>query len=211
MRPDVRLAIREGPSAALEEWVVGRQVDISLVQIPGIGRTRRPAGRGRAARVGVGCAGSLFHGSHPCPATRGPGSWSSERAEWTRRLVESAAFRRGVVFDKIQEVEGVALLKEMTRTGLGCTVSPLATVREEVAHGTLAFRPFEHDLFSAVHAVAIRGGIPPAPFVVDMSVLLHGVMSDMVRDGSWVGASPVGSSKRAPEVVMNEFAGDAAG
>jgi LysR family nitrogen assimilation transcriptional regulator len=110
--------------------------------------------------------------------------------------VEDAAFRRGVALDRVQQVEGVALTKEMVRGGAGQTVLPHIAVREEVERGTLVFRPIEHDPLLAVHAIASLGGAAPAPFITEISGLLLAVMADLARSGAWTGATAAGVPDR---------------
>jgi DNA-binding transcriptional LysR family regulator len=116
---------------------------------------------------------------------------------WIRRLVDSAAFRRGVVLDQVQQVDGVALTKEMVRDGSGHTVLPFAAVRDEVARGTLSFRPIDHDPLLTIHAIASRSGVVPAPFVAEVSRTLREVMSSQARSGVWAGASVTGIPVKA--------------
>ena len=111
---------------------------------------------------------------------------------WIRRLVDTAAFRRGIVLDQVQQVDGVALIKEMVRDGAGHTVLPFAAVRDEVARGTLSFLPIDHDPLLTVHAIACAAGVAPAPFVTEVSRLLRDVMSSQARSGAWAGASVTG-------------------
>ena len=92
-----------------------------------------------------------------------------EQRHWIRRQVDRAAFRRGIVLDRVQQADGVALTKEMVRNGLGYTVLPFAAVRDEVARGGLAFRMIEHDPLVTVHAIACRRLDDPAPFVSEIS------------------------------------------
>jgi LysR family nitrogen assimilation transcriptional regulator len=118
---------------------------------------------------------------------------------WIRRLVESAAFRRGVVLRQVQQADGVPLIKEMVRDGLGHTLLPFVAVRDEVARGTLAFHPVEHDPLQTVHAITRRRGSAPAPFATDVRNLLRDVMSNLVKTGAWAGASVIGISARTAE------------
>jgi DNA-binding transcriptional LysR family regulator len=111
---------------------------------------------------------------------------------WIRRLVDSATFRRGVTLNQVQQVDGVPLVKEMVRNGQGHTVLPYVVVADEVARGTLAFHPIDHDPLLTVHAIACRGGIAPAPFVTEVRRLLRDVMSNLARSGVWAGATVIG-------------------
>ena len=188
--PNVTLAVREGSSAALEEWVLDRRADIAVLQDPpaleelevepvvterlGIVtdvRTPWPSGPAGVRHL-MGRKLILPHPRH-----------------WIRRLVEGAAFRRGVVLDQVQESGGVSLTKEMVRNGLGCTVLPLAAVQDEAARGTLAFYPIERDPLFTVHAIAGRGGAGSAPFVSGVRDLFRDVMRDLAATGVWAGAT----------------------
>jgi hypothetical protein len=80
-------------------------------------------------------------------------------------------------------------------------VLPYAVVRDEVARGTLAFLPIEHDPLQTVHAIASRAGPAPAPFVLEVRRVLSGVMSGLANSGAWAGASVVWSSARAGETA----------
>jgi len=105
--------------------------------------------------------------------------------------VDSAAFRRGIVLEPVQQVDGVTLTKEMVRNGLGHTVLPFVAVRDEVARGTLAFHPIDHDPLLTIHAIASRAGTTPAPFAAEVRGLVRGVMANLVKTGVWAGAAPI--------------------
>jgi LysR family nitrogen assimilation transcriptional regulator len=193
--PNVTLAIREGTSASLEEWVLDRRVDIAVLQDPpaldeldvepvlterlglvsGVRAIRLEGTASVRVRHLAGLKLILPHPRH-----------------WIRRLVDSAAFRRGIVLDQIHQVDGVPLTKEMVRNGLGHTVLPYIAVRDEVARGTLSFHPIEHDPVLTVHAIACRRGVAPAPFVTEVRRLLHDVMSTLAKSGVWMGAVVTG-------------------
>jgi LysR family transcriptional regulator, nitrogen assimilation regulatory protein len=193
--PNVILTISEGASASLEEWVLNRRADVAVLQDPpaideldvepvvterlglvsGV-RTIRLEGAG-AVRVRQ-LADLKLILPHP--------------RHWIRRLVDSAAFRRGIVLDQVQQVDGVPLTKEMVRDGLGHTVLPFVAVRDEVARGSLAFHPIDHDPLITVHAIACRRGVAPAPFVSDVRGVLRDVMSSLALSGAWPGAVVTG-------------------
>jgi len=204
--PNVTLVIREGNSASLEEWVLDRRVDIAVLQDPpaldeldvepvvserlglvsGV-RTIRLEGTDsvRVRQLG-GLRLILPHPRH-----------------WVRRVVDSAAFRRGIVLDKVQQVDGVALIKEMVRDGIGHTILPFVAVRDEVSRGTLAFHRIDHDPLVTVHAIASRGCVVPSPFVMDVRRVLRDVMSDLVTTGSWAGATVTGISAKCAGPAIN--------
>jgi LysR family nitrogen assimilation transcriptional regulator len=190
--PHLTLVIREGTSASLEEWVLDRRVDVAVLQDPpsldeltvvpvvterlglvsGV-RTIRLDGTDAVRVRQLGELKLIL--PHP--------------RHWIRRLVDTAAFRRGIVLNQVQQVDGVALVKEMVRDGSGHTVLPFVAVRDEVARGTLSFLPIDHDPLLTVHAIAFHHSVAPAPFVTEVSRLLRDVMSSHARSGAWAGAS----------------------
>jgi LysR family nitrogen assimilation transcriptional regulator len=188
--PNVTLAIREGTSASLEEWVLDRRVDIALLQDPPT-LDELDVEPVATERLGLVSCVRVADDTGPVRVRQLAGLKLilPHARHWIRRLVESAAFRRGIVLDQVLQADGVALTKEMVHDGLGHTVLPLIAVRDEVARGTLAFRPIEHDTLLTVHAIASRGGVAPAPFVTDVRCRLRDAMSHLARSGAWIGAS----------------------
>jgi DNA-binding transcriptional LysR family regulator len=100
-------------------------------------------------------------------------------------------------------VDGVPLIKEMVRNGLGHTVLPYVAVQDEVARGTLAFLPIEHDPILTIHAIACRSGVAPAPFVTEVRRVLRELMSNLARSGVWAGAAVTGISARCVETTTH--------
>jgi LysR family transcriptional regulator, nitrogen assimilation regulatory protein len=193
--PHVTLAIREGTSASLEEWVLDRRVDVAVLQDPPAldDLLIEPVVTERLGLVS-GVRTIRLEGTESI-RVRQLGSLQlilPHPRHWIRRLVDTAAFRRGIVLNRVQQVDGVALIKEMVRDGAGHTILPFVAVRDEVARGTLAFLPIDHDPLLTVHAIASRGGMAPAPFVTEVSRLLRDVMSNQARSGLWPGASVIG-------------------
>jgi LysR family nitrogen assimilation transcriptional regulator len=207
--PHVTLAIREGTSASLEEWVLDRRVDVAVLQDPPAldELTFEPVVTERLGLVS-GVRTVRLDGNGPV-RVRQLGELKlilPHPRHWIRRLVDTAAFRRGIVLNQIQQVDGVALIKEMVRDGSGHTVLPFVAVRDEVARGTLSFLPIDHDPLLTVHAIASRGGVAPAPVVTEVGRLLREVMSHQARSGAWPGASVTGMpAKSAGSVTHPEL------
>jgi LysR family transcriptional regulator, nitrogen assimilation regulatory protein len=204
--PHLTLVIREGSSASLEEWVLDRRVDVAMLQDPaalddliiepvvserlGLVSDVRTLRLDGAAPVRVRQLGELkLILPHP--------------RHWIRRLVDSAAFRRGVVLDQVQQVDGVALTKEMVRDSAGHTVLPFVAVRDEVARGTLSFLPIDHNPLLTIHAIATRSGDAPAPFVTEVSRVLREVMSGLAKSGAWIGAGVIGTPANSAGSMMH--------
>jgi LysR family nitrogen assimilation transcriptional regulator len=192
--PNVTLDIREGTSASLEEWVLDRRVDMAVLQDPPA-IAELDAEPVLTERLGLvsGVRALRLEGSDAV-RVRQLGELKlilPHPRHWIRRLVDSAAFRRGIVLDQFQQVDGVPLMKEMVRNGLGHAVLPFVAVRGEVALGTLAFHPIEHDQLLTVHAIACRSGDAPAPFVTEFRRVLRDLMSGLASTGAWAGAAGI--------------------
>jgi LysR family transcriptional regulator, nitrogen assimilation regulatory protein len=190
--PHVTLAIREGTSASLEEWVLDRRVDVAVLQDPPAldELTIEPVVTERLGLVS-GVRTVRLDGTDSV-RVRQLGELQlilPHPRHWIRRLVDGAAFRRGIVLKRVQQVDGVALVKEMVRDGAGHTILPFVAVRDEIARGTLSFLPIDHDPLLTVHAIASRSGVAPAPFVTEVGRVLRDVMSSQARSGLWAGAS----------------------
>ncbi|MGD0431874.1 MAG: LysR family transcriptional regulator [Acetobacteraceae bacterium] len=204
--PNVTLAVREGVSASLEEWVLDRRTDIAVLQDPPAldELDTEPVLTERLGLVS-GVRTIRLEGSDSVRVRQLGGLQlilPSPR-HWIRRLVDSAAFRRGIALNQVQQVDGVPLVKEMVRNGQGHAVLPYVAVADEVARGTLAFHPIDHDPLLTVHAIACRSGVAPAPFVTEVRRVLRDVMSDLARSGVWAGATVTGISARTAEAVTN--------
>jgi LysR family nitrogen assimilation transcriptional regulator len=196
--PNVVMVIREGSSASMEEWLLDRGADIAVLQDPPTFDELdvRPV---VTERLGLVSGARVSSDTSPIRVRELAGQKLilPHARHWIRRLVESAAFRRGIVLNQVQQVDSVPLTKEMVRIGFGQTVLPYVAVRDEINRGTLSFRPIEHDTLLTVHAIACRGGMAPAPFVVEARDLLRDVMSNLASSGVWTGAVATGTSARA--------------
>jgi LysR family nitrogen assimilation transcriptional regulator len=210
--PKATLTIREGATASLEEWVLDRRVDVAVLQDPAA-MAELNVEAIVTDRLGlVSCAEAGTHDRLGPIRVRQLADLKlilPDPRHWIRRRVESAAFRRGVLLDQIQQTGSLFLTIDMVRIGLGVTVLPYVVVQHEVAHGWLAFRPIEHDPLITVHAIATRATEATAPFVAEIRRLLRETMSGLARNGVWAGASEVRTSARAVGAV-HDFATEAA-
>jgi LysR family nitrogen assimilation transcriptional regulator len=200
--PNVTLAIREGTSASLEEWVMDRRVDVALVQDPPTldGLDIEPVVEERLGLV-CGVRRPLLNVAGPIRLRQlaGMNLFLPHPRHWIRRRVETAAFRGGLVLDRVQQVDSVPLTKEMVRSGLGCTVLPYAAVQDEISRGSLAFHPFGHEPLFTVHAIASRKTAMPAPFTAEFRCFLRDAVTDLARTGAWAGATVTATAARPAE------------
>lgn len=188
--PGIALDIKEGASGTLEAWLLNGSVDIAVVQDPaeldeleiepvlceslGLVAAPRSHVAGSDAPIALRELGEL-----PLILPRGQ--------HWIWRRLASAAHRRGVRVEPAFQADSLALTKEMVRSMLGCTVLPSVAVRDELARGTLVFRPIEHPSLSATHAIAFRR-TATEPLIRQFGGVIRDVMKALANDGAWIGA-----------------------
>jgi len=211
--PNVTLGIREGTSASLEEWIIDRRIDIALVQDP---PSLEELDIEPVVEEGLGLVSGV---RKPLQNVEGPIRLRQltglhlilpNPRHWIRRRVEAAAFRRGLVLDRVEQVDSVPLTKEMVRGGLGFTVLPFAAVQEEVARGSLAFFPLGPEPIFTVHAITSRRTTVPDAFVIEFRRFLRNALIELARSGTWAGATAVRSAATTATGPTRETAREAA-
>lgn len=196
--PQLQLEIHEAPTAQLEEWACSRRIDLAVLQDP-------PALSGLALEpladepLGLVCGvrGAMAHSSRPLKLRElaaTPLILPGEQ-HWIRRKLVQAAFQHGVRLHITLQIESLAALKQMVRNGLGCTVLPQAAVQEEIARGSLAFRPMEQPALGCTHTLAWSEAAEPT--VTALARLLRQVVATLVGDGGWAGADALASHPAA--------------
>jgi LysR family transcriptional regulator, nitrogen assimilation regulatory protein len=188
--PRVMLDVREAASGTLEAWLLSGRVDIALVQDPpeldelrfepllseNLGLVAAPRSRLADSDAPVRLRELADH------------KLILPRAQhWIARRLASAAFQRGVRIEPAFQVDSLALIKEMVRSLLGCTVLPCMAVRDELARGTLVFRPIEQPTLCATHAIGFRQTTTEPQFRGFVDVIRDVVMA-LAKDGTWKGA-----------------------
>ena len=190
--PRLTLTIRETDSASLEEWVIAGRVDVALLQDPAILEELRvePVVTERLGLV-VSVRSPLGETNTPVRARdlSGLPMILPGPRHWIRRRVDNAWFRRGIALDPLQQVESIAVTKEMVRNDLGCSILPHAVVRDEIARGCLVFRPIEQMPLLAVHAIARRKETGAVPVIHQFASTLRDAMVELVGQGAWIGAT----------------------
>jgi LysR family transcriptional regulator, nitrogen assimilation regulatory protein len=188
--PAVTLDVKEAASGTLEAWLLNGRIDIALVQDPpeldelglvpllseNLGLVAAPRSRLGDSDAPVRLRELAEH------------KLILPRAQhWIARHLTSAAFQRGVRVEPVFQVDSLALIKEMVRSLLGCTVLPCMAVRDELARGTLVFRPIEQPTLCATHAIAFRQ-TTTAPQLRGFVDVVRDVVMALAKDGTWKGA-----------------------
>jgi LysR family transcriptional regulator, nitrogen assimilation regulatory protein len=188
--PHVALDLNEAASGTLEAWLLSGRVDIALLQDPpelnelgferllseNLGLVAAPASRVADSDAPVRLRELAEH------------KLILPRAQhWIARRVASAAFQRGVRIEPAFQVDSLGLTKEMVRSMLGCTVLPAMAVRDELARGSLVFRPIEQPTLCATHAIAFRQ-TTTEPLLGGFVGVVRDVVMALAKDGTWKGA-----------------------
>jgi LysR family nitrogen assimilation transcriptional regulator len=190
--PHIKVTLEVGVSASLEEWILDRRVDIAVLQDPPaldeldlepimterlglVSDVRDTSLDGTEMIRFRHLAGLKLVLPHP--------------RHWMRRLIEDAAFRRGIVLREVLQADDVSLIKEMVRHGLGHAILPYSAVRAEAARGSLSYRPIEQEPLATVHAIASRRDAVSAPLIRDLRSVLRDVMQGLAKSGYWAGAT----------------------
>jgi LysR family nitrogen assimilation transcriptional regulator len=207
--PHVALDIREGAGSDLEEWVLHRRIDIAVMQDPP-NLAELDATPVLTENLGLVASvrSRIAEDQRPLRLRDVVGEplIMPGKPHWIRRRVESAARQHGIRLEPILQVNSVASTKVMVRNGLGNTILPLASVQDEVARGSLAFRPIGYPELVTTCAIACLRSAT-APIVADFINIAREAMTALADSGAWPGARVV-KSCRKPVVPMGSSLAD---
>ena len=205
--PQLRLEIKEAPNASLEEWSLNRRVDVAILQDPPDfdSLVTEPV-VSEALGLVVGARFRLAEDARPVAlrALAGVPLILAGEQHWIRRRLANAAFQHGVRLLPILQIDSLASVKELVRSGAGCAVLPRVAVQDEIARGALVFRRIEQPALVCTHAVAVSRAAESA--VTALGRLTRQVMTDLVRTGGWSGAAAL-----LPGAPAAEPAGETSG
>jgi LysR family transcriptional regulator, nitrogen assimilation regulatory protein len=185
--PHVTLEVKEATSGTLEAWLLSGRVDIALVQDPPEldELCSEPLLRENLGLVAAPCSRVANCDAPVRLRELAQHQLILPRAEhWIARRVVSAAFQRGVRITPLFEVDSIALIKELVRSMIGCAVLPAMAVRDELARGSLVFRPIEQPTLCATHAIAFRH-TPTEPQLRDFVDVVRDVVMALAKDRTW--------------------------
>ncbi|MCC6172290.1 MAG: LysR family transcriptional regulator [Burkholderiaceae bacterium] len=183
--PRARLAIVEGLSAHITEWIVTGRVDLGLVHNPeaapaleitpildealclvqpAAGRRGRGRGRGRGRSVRA-----------PLPLRELPGFplIVPDRTHAIRRLLETQAMLAGLELDIAWEVASVPSIVDLVCAGYGYAVLSAGAVAASGRSGELTVRPLVEPQLSSVLCLATSAHKRPTPLARHASRLLR--------------------------------------
>jgi LysR family nitrogen assimilation transcriptional regulator len=201
--PEITLDIREGSGGELEAWLAQRHVDLALLP----DRPSLPElevipllndALGLVAPVHSHLAGDM----RPLSVRElmAESLILPERQHWLRRRLDHAAQRQGAQLRPMLQVDSPALSKMLVRAGLGCTVLPLTSVQNEVARGSLAFRPVGHPPLTSTHVIAFHRAASNT-LVAPLATMACEAVTALAEGGSWPGAELIKPDARQEKEV----------
>lgn len=105
-----------------------------------------------------------------------------------RALIETAALQAGVALDVVLEIDGLAMLMDAVRAGLGVTIQPgAATARLD--DSTLVSLEIADPLARRPNLLASLSDDELSPAGLAARVVLEGVARDLAARGKWPGAT----------------------
>ncbi len=137
--PLIRLRVAEAPTRQIVEWMQDGRIDIALVSEWGQEELPQVEPLFTCALVLVGPRGDALTAQSTVAFSRLAGLplILSPVPNGPRLLLEEAARLQGFELDVVMEGHSIHLIKRMVRDGAGYTVSLRASVREELADGSL--------------------------------------------------------------------------
>ncbi|MCD6734177.1 MAG: LysR family transcriptional regulator [Burkholderiaceae bacterium] len=180
--PRARLAIVEGLSAHITEWIVTGRVDLGLLHNPDAAPALEitplldeplclvqpaPGGRGR---------GRTPRGPLPLRELPGFPLIVPDRSHAIRKLLETQAMLAGLELDIAWEVASVPSIVDLVCAGYGYAVLSAGAVAASGRAAELAVRPLVEPQLSSVLCLATSAHKRPTPLVRHASRLLRGLV-----------------------------------
>jgi LysR family nitrogen assimilation transcriptional regulator len=194
--PDSRLVIREGQGSMLEEWIIHRHADVAILEDPPafVDLQLAPVLRDSLGIVGPVCS-NIGQDPQPLPVrelVRYPLILPGKQ-HWLRRRLDQATLQRGVRLSPLLEVDSVSVISTLVCSGLGFSVLPSSSIRDEVTRGNLAFQAIGQPVLTCNTSIAFhRHALGPR--ISEFADLVRYVVIMLLKHGVWQGArlmSPV--------------------
>ena len=197
--PHATLAVREGISSLLEEWLMDRRIDVAVLHNPTPleGIDMAPVLR---ERMVLACAPDH-------PAANSPSIRFRDLANIplilpslphsNRRLLERAAARHHIRLNLAFEIDSIPLTKTMVRNGSGATIQTFAGVAGEAERGDLVVRPIEQPPLTSTIWIAMPHEAQASWLTLEVARLLRACVTQLVTDKIWVGARLVEPARPA--------------
>jgi LysR family nitrogen assimilation transcriptional regulator len=185
--PNVSLAIVDGMSEDLMEWVENDRLDLALSYNPSAvqGLVCEPLLVEDLCLVGPGDATSKREANVGFDTIAELPMILTSVTSGLRSIVEEAAHSRGFNLNVVLEIDSVTAMKEMAIKGVGYAILPMGSVMREVEDGRLSARPFVNPVLSRKMYLAYSAKRPPSQATTAIRELLRGVVQENLSEGAW--------------------------
>lgn len=184
--PGVRLKVVEAYSGFLREWLLAGRLDIALLYgdaaEPGL--SKRALLDDRLVLV-TGGGGTRLPRKLPLKALPDWPLVLPGVEHGLRRIVDDACAPHGLRLDVVAEIESLGSVKRAVEAGIGSTILPAVSVAEEVATGRLRTIVIDSPGMSRRVVRATSVVRPATHAAVAVNALVHGVVREMNRSGTW--------------------------
>lgn len=195
--PKIQLRLAEAMSGFVTEWLLDARIDLALIY-------QQPAGQSIVATeilredlVFFGPAATVAHLGLPPPGEALSFDMLSRiplvvpgQAHGLRMLLADLAGKRRARLNIAVEVDSYANIKELVKSGFGCSILPLHVIAPEVEAGTMRTWPIESPAVQRGVFLAHSEGRAMTSAVAAIHRLLPEVLLDLVTSGAWSGAVP---------------------
>lgn len=174
LHPGVELHVRSGRTREILQLLLDQQIDLGLVTSPVRHRTVETIPLYRDRMVVVARA------DHPLAEAASPVDAAAlgphrlilfERGSGFRTYLEEVFESKGQLLHPDMELDSIEAIKEMVLAGLGISVVPEVTVRNELAAGTLVSLPLrDWPVMERTTSLILRRSAEPRPAVVQSFV-----------------------------------------
>lgn len=189
--PDVRLHVVESLSGNLERMINTRQIDLAIVfQKDKIVRwSARPILEERLFLIGTHAllADISSDGISPAQLANIPLIMPSQ-GHGLRGRLEAIAQEHGLTPEVVTEIDGLALLMQAVRSGLGATLQPGAAI-SHLDHEALRVIDVQNPVLSRPNFLVSLSDDELSPAGLATRVILSKVMRELTQAGAWPGAT----------------------
>lgn len=104
-----------------------------------------------------------------------------------RQLIERVASSERIKLNVSIDADGLVILKELVRRGIGSTILPLPSIHHEVSDGTLAAKPITNPPITRKLVLAFPTDRPATNAGLKAAEILRLQVTEMVATGLWTG------------------------
>lgn len=193
--PRIKLRIAEAMSGFIHDWLRDDRVDLAVLY-------------GKAAEDGIATQAVLQEDLHfVAPASEqvsAPSQGAIPFAQLAgcplilpglghglRDLLERTSQAQEVSLHTAIDVDSYSNIKALVRDGFGCSILPLNAIRAEVSSGCLRHRPISEPPLRRIVYLAQPTQRPLTNAAKAVLTLTQDTLTDLVRDGRWIGAQLV--------------------